>query len=359
MAQPTLRTVWAELKSQNLLPLHVHQEQIADTLTTLAQKPPTPWFISVLVGISAWLAIIPFIVFFAFFLEIIDSSKSAMLVGVLLVATTFFLHYFKRDSLFLNQLALALNLTGQALFIGGIVGERDLATAALATWFLEIVVIAIYQDNILRFLSVLLATVAALVLLYEFDIHQAIHVLIVLIATGAVWYWIAEASHLTDNMMATLYRPLGYGFVVAMQMLLILSILPAFDFIPDLNWEYSTFGLTTLLLALEYYILRTNNIQLFSATSFAVLLSTILIALLLHQAPGIIASVIIIALGFQRGNRVLMGLAFIFLSVFFVAYYYHLDISLLMKSITLASAGVTLLVLRLIFKQVFPLGEQL
>ncbi len=357
MEQPTLRAVFAELQTQNLLPPHVRQEQIADTVTLLAQEPPTPWFISALIGISAWFSIIPFIGFL-FLLELINSSESAILVGALLVVSTFFLHYFKRNSLFLEQLALALNLTGQVLFIGGIVGERDPATAALATWFLEIVIIAVYKDNILRFLSVLFATIAALVLLYEFDIHQAIHILIVLVAAGAVWYWIAEASHLTDNMMAALYQPLGYGFVVAMQMLLIISILPDVDFIPHLKWEYSTLGLTALLLILEYYILRTNNIPIFSPTSLAILVSTILIALLLHQAPGITASIIIVALGFQRGNRVLMGLAFIFLSVFFVAYYYHLDISLLMKSITLISAGVTLLILRLIFKQVFPLGEQ-
>ena len=349
MVQPTLRTVLAELKTQNLLPPHVEQSKIADTLTLLAQKPPVPWFISVLIGISAWLSILPFMGFL-YLLGIIDSPKSTILVGTLLIISTFFLHYVRKNSLFIEQLALALNLTGQLLFIGGIVGYRDVATAALATWFLEIVVIAIYRDNILRFISVLLAMVAALVLIYEFDIHQAIHILIVLIAAGAVWYWIAEASHLTDDMMATLYKPLGYGFVVALQMLLIISILPATDFISHLQWEYSTLGLTALLLFLEYYILRTNNIQFLSTPSLAIFLSTILLALLLYQAPGIIASVIVIALGFQRGNRVLMGLAFTFLSIFFIAYYYHLDISLLMKSLTLVSAGLALLILRLVFK---------
>ena len=90
---------------------------------------------------------------------------------------------------------------------------------------------------------------------------------------------------------------------------------------------------------------------------FAILASTILLAILLYQAPGIIAAIILLLLAFQRGNRVLMGIAIIFLVVFFVAYYYHLNITLLMKSLTLMSAGACLLILRLVFKPMLK-GEK-
>ena len=190
MERPTLQTVLAALKVQNLLPPHLHQDQLTATLST--QKSPTPWFVSALIAISAWLSIIPFISFLAL-LGILKSDNSLIFIGLFLIIGTFFLHYFQKNVLFLNHLAFALNVTGQTMFIGGIMLERDIATAALATWFLEIVVIAVYRDNLLRFLAVLIAIAAALILIYEFEIMQAIHAIIVLIAAGAAWYWISES----------------------------------------------------------------------------------------------------------------------------------------------------------------------
>jgi len=344
----TLRTVLDDLVTQNLLQPEA-QAQIARAVTRTSEPAPTPWFVSALIAISAWISVIPFITFLVL-LKVLDSASSLIIVGLLLIIGTSLLHYFKKNSLFLKQLALALNLTGQVLFIVGIGSETDIETAALTTWFLEIVLISFYRDSILRFISVLIATVAALVLLERFSIHPGIHVLIVLLAVGVVWYWIVEARHLTDEMMKTLYQPLGYSFVVALQMVLLLSILPEVEFIPSTHWWYSTVGLTGILLALEYHLLHTNEIMIFSPQSYAIFAATVLMGILLYQSPGIIAAIIILLLGFQRGNRVLMGLALVFLTVFLSSYYYYLNITLLMKSITLISAGLMLLGLRLIMR---------
>lgn len=350
--QPTLQIIVDEMMVEKLLPPNA-PAQIAEAL---AAPPSTPWFISTLIAVSAWLAVIPFLSFL-YLTGIVDTEESAIVMGFILIVGTVVLHFFKKNVLFLEQLALALNLTGQVLFIGGIALEEELATTALTTFFLELVLIGIYRDTILRFLSVLTATVAVLVLFNEFEIPQAVHALIVLIATGAIWYWITEASLLTDEIMAELYQPLRYGFVIALQMVLLLSILPQSEIIPPLTWWYSSLGLIVLLLVMEYYLLHLNNIPISSPHSYAIFTGTLLVALLLHDAPGIIAAIILMLLGFQRGNRVLMGLAIIFLTGFFVAYYYHLNLTLLMKSITLMSAGVALLALRLVSKRVFPLSE--
>ncbi|RKZ41229.1 MAG: hypothetical protein DRQ49_05785 [Gammaproteobacteria bacterium] len=355
--QFTLRTLFDELVTQN----HLQPEalaKIADTFSTPDDETSTPWFISVLIGFGAWMAIIPFIGFLAA-IDVLNSPSSAIVVGALLIIGTVLLHYFKRNSLFFNQLALALNLTGQILLIVGIAVEtKGVAIPALATWFLEIVLISVYWDRIIRFLGVIIATLAALVLLYDFHLYQGIHVFIVLFAASALWYWIAEPNHLTNEFMASLYKPLGYGFVIAMQTVLLLSILPDAKFIPPVTWWYSTLGLMVVLLMLEYHLLQINLIPISSLESVVILAGTGLVALLLYQSPGIIAAIIVLLLGFQRGNRVLMGLSIIFLTIFFIAFYYHLDITLLMKSITLMSAGLSLLTLRFVFKYVFPLGGQ-
>jgi len=363
--QLTLHTLFDELVTQNRLQSEA-LAKMADTLSTPDDEMSTPWFISVLIGFGAWMAIIPFIGFLAT-IDVLNSPSSAIVVGAILVIGTVWLHYFKRNNLFFNQLALALNLTGQVLLIGGIAIEaKGVVVPALATCFLEIALISVYRDSIIRFLGVIIATLATLVLLHDFDLPQGIHVLIVLFAVGAIWYWMAEPSHLTNKFMASLYKPLGYGFVIALQTVLLLSILPNADFIPPVTWWYSTLGLMVVLLMLEYHLLRINlmpveynllQVNLIpSLESVAIFAGTGLVALLLYQSPGIIAAIIVLLLGFQRGNRVLMGLSIIFLTVFFIAFYYHLNITLLMKSITLMSAGLTLLILRFVFKYVFPLG---
>ena len=345
-----LNTLIEELVEKKLLPIDTQ-------IPTISQQEANPWFITALVGVSAWLSVILFL-FFIFAGQIITDASSAIAVGLVLLVITTFLHFISKNILFANQLALALNLTGQILFIGGIaIADENIVAAALITWFLEIFLIFIYQNHILRFMAILIATMAALVLLYEFELYQGIHILIVLLAAGASWYWLAESDHLADKMMTWLYQPLGYGFVIALQLVLLLSILPDMPDIPNITWWYSTIGLLIILIMLEIYLLDSHDIYMSAPQSQAIFISTVLVSLLLYQSPGIIASIIILVLGFQRGNKVLMGLAIIFLTLFIIAFYYHLNISLLMKSITLMTAGIALLMLRFGFKYLFPLPQ--
>jgi hypothetical protein len=356
MTEPlTQQTLLDELVAQNRLQPEA-KAVIADALMDQEPETPNPWFVTALIAVSAWLAVIPFIGFL-FILGIVDSLGSIMVVGFLLIVGTVFWHRLNSTGLFIEQLLLALNFTGQALFLVGIGLDKDVITAALTAWFLEIVLISVYQDHILRFIAVLIATMAALVLLERFDIPEGIHVLIVLLAIGATWYWIAEPRHLTDQMMKSLYQPLGYGFIVALQLVLLLSILPTSRWVPPVSWAYSSFGLAMLLLILEYYLMRINQVMISSPSNSIILGCTSLIALLLYQSPGIIASVIVLLLGFQRGNRVLIGLALVFLTVFLTAFYYYLNITLLSKSVALITTGITLLILRLVLKSLFPPHE--
>ncbi|HHB93057.1 MAG TPA: DUF4401 domain-containing protein [Thioploca sp.] len=343
-----------ELILKKLLLPDTHSQIVA---TLQQEREVNPWFITAMVGVSAWLSVILFL-FFIFLSNIINDANSAIIVGLILLSVTIFLHYSQKDQLFVEQLSLALNLTGQILFIGGIgATDGNIIAAALVTWFLEIFIIFFYKNNILRFLAVLIATLAALVLLYEFRLYQGIHIVIILLAAGASWYWLAESDHLTDKIMASLYQPLGYGFVIGLQIVLLLSVMPDIPSIPNITWWYSTIGLIIILIMLEIYLLDGYDISMSAPQSYAIFGSTILVGLLLFQSPGIIASIIILALGFQRGNKILMGLAIIFLTLFIIEFYYNLDITLLMKSVSLITTGIALLSLRFVFKYIFPLVQ--
>ncbi len=353
----TLRTIINELVKHNLLPPHA-TEQIAETLAIPSKEVTTGWFVSILIGVSAWLSVILFIVFL-FLIQLLDTASSTIGVGTILIIGTVFFNYTPKNTLFFSQLALALNLTGQVLFVVGIAVETDDSiVAALATAILAILLLSIYQDSIIRFLSVLTVTAAVVVLLYEFELYQAVHLLILALAIGAIWCWLKESQHQTNEMMVKLYPSLGYGLVVVWFALLLPSILPQIIAeITIINWWFSTIGLVILLLGVEYYLLRSNHLSPTSLNSTILLVGTFLVGLLFYQAPGIIAAIIVMILGFQRGNRVLMGLALGFFTLFLVAYYYHLEITLLMKSITLISTGLALLGLRWLLRQLPQTGE--
>ncbi len=329
------------------------QTKIAEILKN--EETSIPWFLNALIVISAWMSVLFLVLFFLLFIRETDLLIPS---GFLLIVTTVYLQFLKTqtNSFFLNQLILPFNLTGQIFFIAGIAIEEDIETAAFTTFIMALVLIVIYRDAILRFLSVLLATSAILLLCYEFEIYEAIHFLIVLMAAATIWYWINQAQHLHNKITAELYEPLRYGFVIALQLLLLLSILPKSQWIPPITWWFSSLGLTALLLALEYYLLQKNLASFIKRN--AIFASTILIGLLLYQAPGIIAAIILLLLAFQRSNRVLMGIAIICMTVFFVAYYYNLNITLLMKSISLISAGTGLLILRFVSEQMFNGAEK-
>lgn len=359
MVQPTtLRTLINELITQNVLPSEA-TEQITTTLTLSAEKMSVPWFINLLVGISAWLAVIP-LLWFLFLIQLTDTATSAVGMGtIFIVGTMFFKHFYQKDTFFLDQFALALNLTGQLLFIGGLSVQTESWIAALATSILEFCLFSCYQSSIIRFTAVLIFIASLTLLLNEWHFPQGIHLIIMAIATGSIWCWLGESQHQTSEIMVKLYSPLGYGLVVALFIMLLPATLveiAAILEIPSITWSWSTLGLIMLLLSLEYTLLHNHNLTLTSANSMILLGGTVVIGLWFYQTPGIIATVIVMILGFQRGNRVLMGGAIGFFAIFLVAYYYYLELNLLMKSITLISSGLALLGLRWLVKQL-PQGE--
>jgi len=344
--QLSLRDLMDQLKAENLLSPDVN-ENLASILT---QEHVVPWAVNILMGLGIWLATLLFLGFMLLALTL----KDPMLVvvgGSVLVATAILLNKLSKESLVLDQFALAFSLTGQILLSIGL-SEMPIhkAWVALFIFVLAVILFIIYQHQVHRFLTVLIAVSAALFLLQSLNLEQGLPLLIFAIAGGAVWCWLEEASCLVR--LPTLQRPLGYGLAVALLGL----VSPSLPFLREFfytNWTFVTLGLTGLLLFVIYHNLRLYRVAITTPSSLIIFASTLLVSGLLYQAPGVIAAVIVILLGFQRNNRFLMGLAFIFFLLFYISYYYYLDVTLLMKSITLMSAGVILLGLRFGLKPIY------
>lgn len=341
----TLRDVLEHLEQEGLIRSE-RTMKIQHILTSEPLSDSAHWYIRVLVGCSAWIAAILFLISLVGF-HLIDSSTKAMVFGLVFILMTLFTRR-STDHPFLNQFVFVLSLAGQFLLIGGIGMETEsLKLAASAAIILECLLLIGYPDPIHRFFSVLFSFAAIVALLYDLDIPDAIHLLILLAAGGVLFGWEREAAFLTGD-SAEFFAPIEYGLTTALFFLLIPSILPD---IPVSSWWASTVGLLALLLLLETHLLAFHQIAITQHIGIILFIGTVLVSIPFYAAPGVIAALMVLLSGFQRGNQLLMGLAFTFLAVFLAAFYYYLGLTLLAKSAILVVSGVGLIGLRFVFKQ--------
>jgi hypothetical protein len=321
-----------------------------DARATIVSTPAVPddaagtaWYVRALVGISAWIAAVLLIAFLVGGTQLVRSGESLIVVGLVLCVVAIAVRRGVPSSIFAAQLALALSMAGQALFTFGV---SDLSNAVpatvLAICVLEIALIAIYPDMLHRFFSTVVIVGALVALLFDWNVPGAIHPLVGLLAAGAVALWERESA-LAAARAELGTRPIAYGLVVALLGVLCLGIN---ELIPIPHWWISGLLLLPLLLALEYRIVSRFEPRASAAIVPWLAAGTMLVSLPALWTPGVLAAVIVIVLGLQRANRLLLGLGAAFLAVFLIAFYYHLDVTLLVKSLLLLATGLLLLGLR-------------
>ncbi len=349
---PTLQRVIDQLISEKYIVAEA-ETTMAGALTASDTDIGTPWYIRALVGLSGWFAAI-FFVGFLFVTDIATSEIGAVITGLIFCGVAVGLRRMIAQSVFTSQMTLALSLAGQILFIFGIGQLTDsIPLTAAFTIILEGVLIALYQDKLHRFISGLVIAGAVLVLFVELDIETMIHIFVIILAIGTVQLWMHE-SFLATTQAAQLYRPVGYSIPVAMFGILCISLTNELDIY---RWWISGIGLLVVLFYLEYLLLSHYKLSLLTHKVAWLFGGTVLLIIPAYQAPGIVAAIIVLLLAFQRGNRLLMGLAAAFLALFLVGYYYSLEIDLLTKSAILMGTGLVCLALRYILARKVELFE--
>jgi len=318
------------------------EASIAAALANGRAETETPWYVKALIGVAAWLAAI-FLVAALGIAGLIEVGMTAIATGGVFVAGALILAWRLGHGIFWGQLAFALSLAGQLLVIGGVLSETSsIAAAALVAIGLETVLFVLYPDGLHRLLSLLALCAALLALMMEWDAAEAVHLLITVLALGAVLVW-QYAAQLWVGRWASFQMPLGIGLPLALFLICVLSLVDGFE---ATLWWLSALGLAVVLLYLGSVILIELGIGLRSAVGIWFVAAVVLIAIPAYQTPGILAAIIGLLLGFWRGNRLLLGAATLFLLGFLAAYYYNLTVTLLVKSFILMGTGVVLLLLR-------------
>ena len=348
----TLRSVIEQLTTEG----HLTPESAEEITLNITNSPVSsnfPWYIQAIIGVSAWIAAIPMIGFITTFTNIMGDKFGLMIIGFLYCLIAIVLRYAFPHQIFVTQATLATNLAGQMIFMGGLYQlTENTTTTIIAFMLIQLLMIAIYPDGVQRFISTMLTPLACVALLWEWEALQIIHLLILIVGAKLAVIWEFD-TYLATFIPAHIYRPVAYGLAVSLMLLLTFW----FNFVlddPSLkigNWWFSGLGLLFGLLLLEYVILTTEPLQATPVTQGLILGGTSLLLLPVLQAPGIIAALMVLGLGYHRKDYILLGLAAAFLVIFMSGFYYQLHFTLLTKSIMLMGTGLAFLVAYLIVSQ--------
>lgn len=340
-AKPSLRQVFAQLVDEGFASPTVEEAAIR-SLSHESKGSTLPWYVKLFVGISAWIAAI-LITAFLFIIRIITEDQ-ALFFGLVFCGLAIALNWINRTNVFLGQLSLALSLTGQVLAIigfGTFFNFNDLFTTVVAITVLEVILIVLHRDPVVRFISTLIIFISILILIFDQDQLTSLHALIFILAAGILLIYLGE-NYFKLHGFEELISPVVNGMIVSLLGILIMPLLDEFK----LRWEFTAIALFLLLLLLLACIAMDLGYGLRSPVAIALAAGSLLLLVPGISMPGIVAAVIILLLGFWRGRTGLMGLASVFLVFYIWAYYYSLEWTLLVKSLVLMGSGVTLLALR-------------
>ncbi|MDX1520813.1 MAG: DUF4401 domain-containing protein [Anaerolineae bacterium] len=315
--------------------------RIAD-LSDTPSEAATPWYIRGLIGLGGWFAALFFIGFLTV-AEIITDSTGAMIVGAIFCVVGVGIKGIRPTSVFAGQLALAISLAGQLMFIFGFWDKtNNVPLTIIVTIGLETLLFIFYADKLHRFLSAVVICWALFWLFIDLEVADLSHLLVILLAGGTILLWHFQARLVTSP-LSPYFRPLGYALPVALFGFLLLSFTDDYDI---KWWWLSAVGLLAALYYLEYLVLDHHRISWRTTPVVWVLTGTLLLLIPAIQTPGILAALIVLLVGYYRGNRLLLGLATAFLAIFLIGYYYNLELTLLTKSFVLMGTGLILLVIR-------------
>ncbi len=321
-----------------------------------------PWFIQILFGLSgivASLFLIAFLSLLLFGIDGFDSVIALLITGLVLSAAGFvlFINKQSRDNTFISSLALAISSAGQA-YIAFALFDNNLSHPIDIWLFLlvQAVMTVIMPNRIYRLLGSIMTLGLMVYLLNYYHLPELSLGLLALITIGSNLSrysllqlipskWRADAFDIT--------KAIGYASAL---MLLCVSVYfiaaeygNSFDgYSTPFSYNYYLAqGLLTLAsLYASYLILKRYSVKPFSSVSIMIYCAVIVLGILSIYVSGLLATSLIIVIAIANSQRVLLGLGITALVSYIFWYYYQLDTSLLVKSISMLVIGIALLLTR-------------
>ena len=339
------------------------------TIANNHSQNDTPWFIQILFGLSgivASLFLIAFLSLLLFGIDGFDSVIALLITGLVLSAAGFVLFRNKqsRDNTFISSLALAISSAGQA-YIAFALFDNNLSHPIDVWLFLivQAVMTVIMPNRIYRLLGSIMTLGLTVYLLNYYHLPEVSLGLLALITTGSNLSRYSLLQRIPSKWRADVFdiiKALGYASAL---MLLCVSVYfiaaehSLASYYGD-TFRYNYYlaqGLLTLAsLYAAYLILKRYDVKLLSAAGLFIGGAIVLLGIISIYVSGLLATSLIIVIAIANSQRVLLGLGVTALVSYVFWYYYQLDTSLLIKSLSMLIVGLTMLMGRwLLIKRYF------
>lgn len=302
----------------------------------------SPWYIQAILGFGAWvsgLVITAFgVILVAVVLGIDEPGMSIVAIGVLFFAIGYAVLFGSGDSIFKTQFAVSVSAAGIALAVGGIGFQfEDIATAAFAAAAFATVVAATSPSLSLQGIVSALAAALGVASLIDLDIPYFHFAVSLTLVAGALLLMWPPRVELRPTAIILL-------FTAPLTMILLDSEFGFNGTRADGGNVWLAHAVHVgLFLWLSFSVWRrlSSDAGRIELAAFAVAAT----ALSLILPPGGSAALAIMALAFVLGSRLLALGGVLFQIYFLVKFYYHMDTSLLIKSMILSAAGLVLIAL--------------
>ena len=354
----------------------IDAQNVNDKLLNNAAAAPSPWFISLLFGMSGILASLFFIGFLTLLLDntgLLDSTLAVFIIGGILSVIGGFLFYNARirHSPFWNSLAFAITLAGQGYIAYALLASEIAEPLNIMLLLLVQLLMTVAIPNfIYRLLSATLALSCLFYLLNYYHLSEVSLGLLALITsvTHLQRYRLAAFIPTKWRMNALeITNAIGYASAYVLLSISVYFIaaeygnsfanfnsLDSYGEAFSYNYYLAQGLLTLASLYAAYLILKRYHIKLLSAAGLLISAAIVLLGIMSIYVSGLLATSLIIIIATANSQRVLLGLSVIALVGYIFWYYYQLDTSLLVKSVSLFVIGIALLLLRwLLIKSYF------
>ena len=330
-----------------------------------------PWFIQILFGLSgivASLFLIAFLSLLLFGIDGFDSVIALLITGLVLSVAGFVLFRNKqsRDNTFISSLALAISSAGQA-YIAFALFDNNLSHPIDVWLFLivQAVMTVIMPNRIYRLLGSIMTLGLTVYLLNYYHLPEVSLGLLALITTGSNLSRYSLLQRIPSKWRADVFDIIkALGYASALMLLCVSVYFIAAEHSHSLASYYGdTFrynyylaqGMLTLAsLYAAYLILKRYDVKLLSAAGLFIGGAIVLLGIISIYVSGLLATSLIIVIAIANSQRVLLGLGVTALVSYIFWYYYQLDTSLLIKSLSMLIVGLTMLMGRwLLIKRYF------
>lgn len=343
----TLDDVIDRLAAEGLISAELHTE--AETYLA-HRRAIQPWYIRAMVGFGAWLASLLLIGFVAG-LSIYSDGGSAI-IGLLLVVIANVVRRASANDFFV-QSALASCLAGQALFTWGIfslIGAEEFEALLMLVIVASVALFFLYPDRIHRVIMVLISGGSLITLFYVWELNALIPVLGPAFAAVLIYVQRTQSQIIASG-HGQLLRPLMTGLMLCAFGTLMISTIYV---LPELSIDYEFYPrpwVSTILLGMLFLYVGSSlwprlvdpTDATVAATVYAIMLAIIAAS---GAAPGLLLALLVIMLGADSGQKSMTAAGVGFLAVFLIAYFYGIETTMLVKSMTLIASGVVVLFAR-------------